>query len=112
MLSPMGKLGIRVENKLLTLELDGKPRLATDLQTRLSNIAFWPRGFSCVIGADDAAGSIRIVDVEAMSVVAVRLNGAEARWSLVGGDLQIEVGPAGAARTLDVHFSTALTAPS
>ncbi|RVN54037.1 MGH1-like glycoside hydrolase domain-containing protein [Sinorhizobium meliloti] len=112
MLSPMGELRIRVENELLTLELGGKPRLATDLRARLSNLAFWPCGLSCVIGATDAAGSIRIVDVEALSVVAVRMDGADARWSRVGGDLQIEVGPARVARTLEVHFSTARNAPS
>lgn len=111
MLSPAGKLAIHAENALLTMTLDGIPRLATDLPARLSHITFWQRGFSCVVGASDRGGFVRLPGAGATSVVAVRLDEKDAVFSVDSDGLRIDVGPACQARALDVFFNARSTLP-
>ncbi|MDX3926853.1 MAG: trehalase family glycosidase [Shinella sp.] len=109
MLSPMGQLELRLEHSVLTMVLDDKPRLVTDLRVQLSQITFWQRGFSCVVGASDSAGHIRFPGVDAESVLAIRLDGKDASWRADDEGLRIDIGPATHARVLDVYYSNAGT---
>jgi putative isomerase len=105
MVSPSGTLSLTVETGNLALTLNGRATLRTDLRTTLSRITIAEGRFACTIAPATKGGFIELPAVDIHSVIAARLDGANAGFVASHGGIRLMIAESADDRLLDVYFS-------
>jgi putative isomerase len=105
MVSPAGTLELRGEGGQLSMTLNGRAMLRTDLQTTLSRIVMSDGRLSCTVAAVAAAGYIDLSGLEPGNVLAVRLDGHDIGYRASADGLRLSIAESDDERRLDVYFS-------
>ncbi|AYG70126.1 MULTISPECIES: trehalase family glycosidase [unclassified Rhizobium] len=107
MVSPLGTLDLRGEAGQLSMTLNGRAMLRTDLRTTLSRIVMTDGRLSCTVAPVDAAGYIDLPSLEHGNVLAVRLDGHDIGYRASADGLRLTIAESDEERRLDVYFSAA-----
>ena len=107
MLSPSGTLHLRVEAVVLSMTLNDRAVLRTDLQTTLSRILVSDGRLACTIAPVALAGYIDLPGLDADGVLAVRLDGQEIGCVAGADGVRVAIAESGVDRRLDIYFSAA-----
>ncbi|WP_112435502.1 MGH1-like glycoside hydrolase domain-containing protein [Rhizobium sp.] len=105
MVSPAGTLELRGEAGQLSMTLNGRAMLRTDLQTTLSRIVMSDGRLSCTVSPVAAAGYIDLPGLESGNVLAVRLGGQDIGYLASADGLRLSIAESDDERRLDVYFS-------
>jgi putative isomerase len=107
MLSPSGTLHLQVEAAALSMTLNGRVMLRTDLQTTLSRIVMSDGRLACTIAPVAAAGYIDLPRLDIGDVLAVRLDGRGIGYVASAEGIRLTIAESAQDRRLDIYFSAA-----
>jgi putative isomerase len=107
MVSPAGTLHLSVEAAALSMNINGRPVLKTDLSTKLSRIVIADGRLSCTIGPVAGGGYIELPGVDIGNVLAARLDGQEIGHVAGADGIRLKIAASTLDRRLEVYFSVA-----
>jgi len=107
MVSPAGTLDLRGEAGQLSLTLNGRAMLRTDLRTTLSRIVMTDGRLSCTVAPVAAVGYIDLPGLEHGNVLAVHLDGHDIGYGASADGLRLSIAQSDEDRRLDVYFYAA-----
>ncbi|MDW5317099.1 MGH1-like glycoside hydrolase domain-containing protein [Rhizobium sp. PL01] len=112
MLSPAGTLNIAVEGGALTMTLNDRTVMTTDLQTTFSQIHIGGTALACVIAPVTGGGTIDLPGIATGTVAAVRLNGAGAAYTTSHDGIRVDIAESAQEQHLQVYFSPTEARPA
>ncbi|WP_275787550.1 MGH1-like glycoside hydrolase domain-containing protein [Pararhizobium gei] len=106
MLSPAGSLHISVKAAVLSMIVNERIVMTTDLQTTFSQIDIRDGSFACTVATVAGSGFLDLPDVTADNVVAVRLDGNDIPYDAGSEGIRIAIAENAHMQRLEVYFSS------
>lgn len=106
MLSPAGVLHVSVKAAVLSMTVNDRKGLQTDLQTTFSQIDIGDGRFACTIAPAADSGFIDLPGITADSVVVARLDGTVIRHDTSAEGIRVEIAKSAQTQRLEIHFSS------
>ena len=106
MLSPAGTLHISVNAAVLSMTINDRIVLQTDLQTTLSQIEMGAGRFAFTIAPVASGGFIDLGGIHAGNATVTRMDGTVIRHGANAGGIRVEIAESAGMQRLEVYFSS------
>jgi putative isomerase len=106
MLSPAGILHISVKAAVLSMTINDRTVMRTDLQATFSQIEIRGGRFACTIAPVAGGGLIDLPGLTASNVAVARLDGSDIRYHTSPEGIRVEIAESAQTQRLELYFSS------
>ena len=106
MLSPAGILHISVKAAVLSMTINDRTVMRTDLQATFSQIEIRGGRFACTIAPVAGGGFIDLPGLTASNVAVARLDGSDIRYHTSPEGIRVEIAESAQTQRLELYFSS------
>lgn len=106
MLSPAGILHVSVKAAVLSMTINDRTMMQTDLQATFSQIDIRGGRYACIIAPVAGGGFIDLPGVTASNIAVARLDGKDIRYDTSPEGIRVEIAESAQTQRLEIYFSS------